>query len=174
MEKKDIIKSLISFYKGITNRCIVIDTNNNDGISKLALKVLVKEIDTPLNVTFISPVKDYFNEIFPNFQEGVKVSTKYSLSQHKISFNIMDKSMIKDPPKDTDILIIYPCDNIKDKDIYKIMDNSLNIKKTVLISKVVEEPHKSLKKFDPIFISMKPSDNAVYYEAMKQKIFNLR
>ena len=41
MEKKEIIKRLINFLKGITKRCLIIDTNNTEGMSKLALNILV-------------------------------------------------------------------------------------------------------------------------------------
>ena len=63
MEKKEIIKRLINFLKGITKRCLIIDTNNTKGMSKLALNILVKEFTNPLNIAIVSPSEKFFNEI---------------------------------------------------------------------------------------------------------------
>lgn len=174
MEKKEIINNLINFYKGIQNRCLIVDTNNSQGISKLALNVLIKEIENPLNVTFISPSDEYFKEVFPKLEDSIKLNTKYSIGKHKISFFKMEKTLVKKPPEETEILIVYPTDTIKEKDLVKIMEGSKKMKKAILLAKSVSEVNKNFKKFNPAFISLKPSHDTIYYNAMKQKLFDIK
>lgn len=174
MEKKEIIKRLIYFFKNITNRCLIFDTNNTNGMAKLILNILVKEFINPLNITLISPSNNYFNEIFPNSKDGIKLNTKYSVGRHKISLYKFEKSLVKNPPDDSEILIIYPTDEIKDKDLLKLLDGSKKMKKAVLLANSVNNVSKAFKKFNTDFLSLKPHEDTSYYDAMKQKLFDIK
>ena len=92
MEKKEIIKRLINFLKGITKRCLIIDTNNTEGMSKLTLNILVKEFTTPLNIAIVSPSEKFFNEIFPTAKDGIKLNTNYSVGIHKDLLKVFEGS----------------------------------------------------------------------------------
>ncbi|MGG7176055.1 hypothetical protein ACQPU1_00575 [Clostridium paraputrificum] len=174
MEKKDIIKSLIRFFTIASSPCLVFDTHNNEGMQKLSLKVLMKEVQAPLNISFISPSDEFFNEIFPNLKDNVKTGVKYTLGTHKISFYKLEKTILKKPPEGSEVLFFYPCDDMKEKDIIKMTDNCKTLKKVIFIGKSIPAPYKGLRKYNPIFISLKPSDETAYYESMKQKLFDIK
>ena len=174
MEKKEIIKRLINFLKGITKRCLIIDTNNTEGMSKLTLNILVKEFTTPLNIAIVSPSEKFFNEIFPTAKDGIKLNTNYSVGVHKISFHIFEKSFVKTPPKDTEILIVHPIDGIKDKDLLKVLEGSKKMKKAILLADSINDVRKTFKKFNVDFFSLKPPEDVSYYDVMKQKLFDIK
>lgn len=174
MEKREIIKRLINFLKGITKRYLIIDTNNTKGMSKLALNILVKEFTTPLNIAIVSPSEKFFKEIFPTAKDGIKLNINYSVGVHKISFYILEKSFVKTPPKDTEILIVYPIDGIKDRDLLKVLDGSKKMKKAILLADSIKDVSKPFKKFNVDFFSLKPHEDVSYYDVMKQKLFDIK
>ena len=175
MEKKEIITQLINFFKNFTNRCMIFDTDKTKGVIKLILNILIKEFNTPFNITVISPSTEYFNEVFPNLKGNIKLGAKYSVGKHKISLYKFDESLVENPPSDSEILLVYPIDNIKTKDLLKILDSSKKLKKAVLLSNsYLDNVNKSFKKFNPDFISLKPHDDTSYYDIMKQKLFDIK
>ena len=174
MDKKDIIKSLIRYFTIASTPCLVFDTHNNEGMAKLSLKVLSKEVQAPLNISFISPSDEFFIEIFPNLKDNIKTGAKYALGAHKISFYRLEKTIIKNPPEEIQVLFFYPCDDMKEKDIIKMTENCKNLKKVIFIGKNISAPYKGLKKYNPLFLSLKPSDESAYYESMKQKLFDIK
>ena len=173
MEKKEIIKRLINFLNGITKRCLIIDTNNTKGMPKLTLNILVKEFTNPLNIAIVSPSEEFFNEIFPTAKDGIKLNTNYSVGVHKISFYLFE-TFVKTPPKNTEILIVYPIDGIKDKDLLKVLDGSKKMKKAILLADSINDVSKTFKKFNVDFFSLKPPEDVSYYDVMKQKLFDIK
>lgn len=174
MEKKEIIAKILDFLKSITKRIMILDSNHNNGMSKLIMNILVKENVTPCNIAFISPTDTYFNEIFPKTKETIKANTKYSIGTHKLSFHIFDKNIIKTTLEGIDMIIMYPIDSLKEKEITKFIDNNRKIKKLFLVATAMPEPTKTLSKITKEFISLKPSEDTAYYDVMKQKLFDIK
>lgn len=173
MDKKILIKPTTSFFKSY-RRCLLIDTNHNEGVPLLTFKILVKEISNPLNISFISPSEEYFNEIFPNLKGNIKTATKYSLGNHTLSFLKYDKTLIKNSAQEYDTMVFYPAEEMKEKEIFKIAEKNKSLRKFVIISHNMIEPSKVAKKYDPDFISLRSSDDTIYYSAMKQKISDIK
>lgn len=173
MDKKTLIKPAINFFKNM-KRCLLIDTNNTPGIPLLLLKILVKENTEKLSIAFVSPSEIYFKEIFPKMENNIKPTSLYSLGQHSISFYVFDKTLLKSPPSNIDILFLYPLEGLKEKEVLKFNDNIQKVKKLVLISNSPIDKLKILKKLDPTVLSLRPSDDTAYYEKMKQKIYDFK
>lgn len=173
MDKKILIKPTISFFKSL-KKCLLIDSNQNSGVPLLTLKIISKELPDSLNISFISPSEEYFNEIFPNLNGNIKMATNYALGSHNLSFFKLDKLLLKHPPEGYDIMLFYPVDEMKEKEIFKLIDKNKSLKKFILISNSMLEPPKPTKKLDPTFISLRPSKDTVYYQSMKQKISDFK
>ena len=172
MDKKDLIKSLIKFFTVSHASCLSIDVNNDESVLKLILKVISKEIKSPINISFISPSEEFFDNIFPNSKGNIKTGSPYTLGIHTISFYKFEKNIMNNPPENTNILLFYPCNKIKEKDQIKFMDKCKNVQKTVFIDNNITEPYKGLKKYSSEFITLKESAETSYYENMKQRLFN--
>lgn len=174
MDKKEIIKSLIKYFTASSSTYLFIDSDYNEGMPKLVLKVISKELTKPLNISFIVPSSKYFDEVFPKLTGNINVNSKYNLGIHKLSFNIMDKSLIKNAPQESEIIIFYPCDEMKDKELIKLAENCKSKRKVIFIANNTNSPYKGLNKYNPEFISLKSSEEGTYYANMREKLFNLR
>lgn len=167
--KKELIEKLISFSKG-ESKLLLMDTNLTTGIVKLILKVLVNEIKTPQRIAFVSSHENFFSEVFAKTQSPIKKETPYLLSNHKISFFTLTSTMIKTPPSDIDIFIVYPIETLDEKGLIKFVDKSKSCKKIILINDNPENKLKGIKKLTPTFITLQDDVQTAYYNKMKSSI----
>lgn len=167
--KKELIEKLISFTRS-ESKLLLIDTNLTPGIVKLLLKVLVNELKTPERIAFISSHENFFSEVFAKTQSPIKKETPYLLSNHKISFYTLTSTLIKTPPSDMDIFILYPIETLDEKGLLKFIDKSKNHKKMILINDNPENKLKGIKKTHPIFITLQDDVQTAYYNKMKNSI----
>lgn len=167
--KKELVEKLISFTHS-ESEILLIDTNFTPGIVKIFLKVFLTENKNSKKIGFISSHENFFSEVFSKTQTPVKKETDYILSNHKISFYTLTTALIKTPPSNIDLFIVYPLETLDEKSVIKFLDKSKDHKKVVLISDDPEKKFKSIKKLKPTLITMQDDIQTAYYNRIRSSI----
>lgn len=171
LNKKEIIENLRQFIKN-QNRLLLFDIDGTSDIISLILKTLINDIKSPLKIAFLSTHQAHFSEVFGKSSTSIKVNTNYVLGGHKVNFHIYDKDMLKNPISDVDYLIIYPCENIKEKELVKLFSVNNLTNKVIFIIENSNDKFKHIKKLSPHIISLKENDTDKYWSAIKSAISN--
>lgn len=172
-QKNEFIKHTISYIKGYL-KYYVIDCYNNDSVVKLFLKILTKDYEQPCTISFICPSSNYFEAVMPGQSKNIKTDTSYNLKQHKLKFYIYDKKLLKNPPSENEILIFYPFEQFKSKEVVKLCEGIKSANKIICLGNKLEKPDKKYGAFLPDFFTFKPDDSYTYYNGMMNKINNIK
>ena len=174
MDKKDLIKSFIHFFTVASASCLSVDTHNNTDVFKIILKVISKEVKDPKNISIVSSSEESFKDFLPSQNNTIQSNSSYKIGIHTVSFYKYDKSLAKSISENTNILIFYPCNSMKEKDQIKLMDSCKNVKKTLFLDKNLPSPFNSLRNCNSKFITLTPNATSNYYQNMKDKLFNIK
>lgn len=169
LNKKEVIYKLREFMKS-SKRLLLLDVNNTDNIIDLILKILIKDIDQPISIGFLSTHQSHFTEVFSKSSSAIKTDTEYIIGTHKIKFYIFDKNFTNDSIKNIDYLIAYPIENIKEKELIKLYNNNSHLTKVIYVIQNSSEPFKNIKKLLPNIISLKESNKSSYWNFVKKTV----
>ena len=171
LNKKEIIEKLREFIKS-QNKLLLFDINGTGDIISLILKILVNDIKDPLNIGFISTSDEHFGEVFSRSSSTIKTNTDYHIGGHKINFYLYSKDLMKDSFSDKNYIIIYPCDDIKEKELIKFFSSHDNLNKVIFINKNSTNSYKHIKKLLPFVLSLKETANEKYWNMIKSTYIN--
>lgn len=169
--KKEFIEKVISYINS-NSHILLIDSNNEADLVKLVLRIITKEVSTPLNIAFFSSSDLGFREVFSNTKTPIRTWANYNLAQHKISFYVHDKQLLKYPPTAVDYIIIHPSEEIAEKEIIEYINKLTNCKKFIIINKGSAPKFKAINKLSPLNISAKVDESTAYYNLIKNRINN--
>ena len=169
LNKKEIIEKIRDFMKS-SKRLLLFDINGTSDIISLILKIFINDIKQPIKIGFLSTHQAHFTEVFNKSSSSIKIDTDYVIGGHKIRFYIYDKEMLKNPIKDIDYLIVYPCENIKEKDLAKLFSANTFATKIFYIIENSDDDFKHVKKLSPHIISLKEDRNEHYWNLIKSAV----
>lgn len=169
LSKKEIVDKFRD-YMVDSKKILLFDANGTQDVVKLLLKALVNDIKKPINIGFISTHQAHFSEVFSKNSSSIKTDTEYVLGGHKIRFFIYEKQMLKTPPNNIDFLIVYPIENIKEKDLVKLSTLCDNTRKIIYIIENSNDTFKHIKKLLPFEITLKESQGEKYYSMIRSTV----
>lgn len=176
--KTEFIKSTISYIDepAFSYLINIPDYSNNEHIIKYIIKIINKKLSNEMSICFVSNDINNFNFIFPNFQNNIKIGSFYSIGNHKLTFNILDKKFIKSNKDNFDILIFVPYENLKPKYITRLLDSIKSIKKMIIIGKNLDKtkfPYE-LKNMVHREFSFIPSESNTYYKFLNSRLLDIK
>ncbi|MGL4570942.1 MAG: hypothetical protein ACRCVJ_07750 [Clostridium sp.] len=173
--KKEFIKSTIEYINNFS-KCYFITTIDEIDVIKLLLNILSKEMESSKKIFLLSDNQKHLNNVFKNIPDGVKLNTPYAVKQHKLSFNILDKKLIKNGPLDGEVLIVYPYQNIKPKELAKYVDKCTNLQKLIILGHKFDKaklPYE-ISILNILDFSFLPSHTSLYYNYMTSRLSDMK
>lgn len=169
LNKKEIVEKIREFMRS-PKRLLFFDINGTSDIISLIFKIFVNDIKHPIKIGFLSTHQAHFSEVFSKSSSLIKTNTEYSVGEHKLKFYIYDKDSIKNAITDIDYLIVYPCENIKEKELVKLYNVNTYAFKIFFIVENSDDSFKHIKKLSPQILSLKESSNEKYWNIVKSTV----
>lgn len=173
--KKEFIKSAIDYINSFS-KCFFITTIDEIDVIKLLLNILSKEIESSKKIFLLSDNQKYLNSVFKNIETGVKLNTPYKIKQHMLFFNILDKQLLKSGPLDGEILIVYPYQNIKSKELAKYVSKCTNLQKLIILGNKFDRaklPYE-INILNVSDFSFLPTHSSLYYKYMTSRLTDMK
>lgn len=173
--KKEFIKSAIDYINSFS-KCFFITTIDEIDVIKLLLNILSKEIESSKKIFVLSDNQKYLNSVFKNIETGVKLNTPYKIKQHMLFFNILDKKLLKSGPLDAEILIVYPYQNIKPKELAKYVSKCTSLQKLIILGNKFDRaklPYE-INILNVADFSFLPTHSSLYYKYMTSRLTDMK
>lgn len=93
-----------------------------------------------------------------------------------LSFNVIEKNLIKNGPFDGEILIVYPYQNIKPKELAKYVSKCTNLQKLIILGNKFDRsklPYE-INILNVTDFSFLPTHSSLYYKYMTSRLTDMK